>query len=116
MESLGDENPTIPQPAIHEATRLTDGTGVVEKGAEIDEAAAVNRRRNGDDVVVCGSEVRANRELAMKIEAAVGPWMRQQRHTDSAGARALPHFQQQTAPPVGHTFYETSQAKARRQR
>ena len=40
----------------------------------------------------------------------------QQRHTETAGPKALPHFQQTLPPPVGHTFYETANSKARKKR
>jgi hypothetical protein len=106
----------LPQPKIHEANRLTDGSGIVEKGAELDEAAAIIQRKQGNDVVVCGDNLMANRQQAMMIEAATGPWMRQQRHSNTAGPMALPHFQQKSPPPIGHTFYETTTAKAQRKR
>lgn len=99
---------------IHLATRATDGSGAVIKGMEIDETDATNRRENGEDVVVCGDDATANRQMAMKIEDSVGPWMRQQKHNWSAGPMALPHFQQRIPPPHGHTFYETANAKARK--
>lgn len=103
-------------PTIHEAVRLTDGSGSVIKGATIDEVGAVRRRNQGLDVVVCGDDIGENREQALKIEAAVGPWMRQQRHTETAGPKALPHFQQKSGAPVGHTFYEAVKAKASKTR
>ncbi len=34
----------------------------------------------------------------------------------SAGRQALPHFQQKTPPPAGHSFYETGKAKAKKKR
>jgi len=99
---------------IHLATRATDGSGAVIKGGEIDTATAISGRNGGQDVVVCGDDAQANRQVALRIEEAVGPWMRQQKHTWSAGAMALPHFQQRSPPPHGHTFYETANAKARK--
>lgn len=113
---MNTQSDDAPRPTIHEAGRLTDGSGAVEKGAEISEAEAVARRAGGADVVVCGDDLRANREQAMKIEAAIGPWMRQPQHTQTAGPMALPHFQQRLPPPLGHTFYETANSKARRKR
>src|SRR5262245_55806392 len=94
-------------PTIHEANRARDGTGAVFKGPQIDQTAAVARRRAGLDIVVCGNDASANRNLAKAIELAVGPYQRQRPHTQLAGPHALPHFQQQTSPPFGHSFYET---------
>ena len=101
-------------PTIHEATRAADDTGGVLKGKEIDEATAVALRRAGKDVVVCGDDLVASRELAKAIESTVGPYERQRPHTELAGPAALPHFQQRSSQPLGHTFYETSTRKARR--
>lgn len=108
--------PAQAPPTIHEATRATDGSGAVIKAAEIDEASAVDSRNTGRDIVVCGEDEKANRKQASDIETAVGPWLRQQKHKYSAGPQALPHFQQKTPPPNGHSFYETGKAKARKQK
>jgi hypothetical protein len=86
----------------------------VSWGTAIDFAAAVARRQVGADVVVRGDELRANRALALAIEAAVGFAARGQPHKQTAGPLALPHFQQATPPPGGHTFYETDKRKARK--
>jgi hypothetical protein len=83
-------------------------------GAEIDFATAVARRQSAQDVVVRGDDLGPNRALAQAIEAAVGPYMRGPPHKQSAGPLALPHFQQATPPPEGHTFYETNKRKARK--
>jgi hypothetical protein len=83
-------------------------------GAEIDLAAAVARRQTNEDVVVRGDDLSVNRASAQAIEAAVGPYMRGPPHKQSAGPLALPHFQQVTPPPDGHTFYETDKRKARK--
>lgn len=101
-------------PQIHLATRAMDGSGAVIKGAELNKADAVSHRRTGGDVIVCGDDTAGNRQLALSIEAAVGPWLRQQKHKHSAGPLALLHFQQRQPPPQGHTFYETANAKARK--
>jgi hypothetical protein len=106
-----------PPPTIHEAELASGPSGTVLRGGEIDFDAAVNRRRGGDHVVVCGDDVNANRRQAERIEATVGPYLRQQPHIRHAGPHALPHFQQSPrtpAPPRGHTFYETTRRKARR--
>lgn len=101
-------------PTFHSATTAADGTGAVIKGPEIREADAISKRRSGHDVVICGNDTAANRQMALTIEQAIGPWMRQQKHQWSAGPMALPHFQQRNPPPHGHTFYETANAKARK--
>jgi hypothetical protein len=106
--------PAAGPPTIHEATRASGPSGAVLKGAEIDFAAAVARRRAGQDIVVCGEDVKANRSLARAIEEAVGPCKRQEPHDLLAGPFALPHFQQKTQPPAGHSFYETPNRKARK--
>lgn len=67
--------------------------GSVAKGNQITEAEAVNRRKSGLDVVVCGSDLNGNRSLAEKIEtAASGKAKRCPPHA-SAGRSALPHYQ-----------------------
>jgi hypothetical protein len=101
-------------PKIHEATLASGSSGAVLKGAEIDFTTAVARRRAGLDIVVCGVAIVANRMLAQAIEAAVGPYQQQRFHR-KAGPLALPHFQQRQPPPQGHSFYESSKRKARKQ-
>ena len=107
-------SPASESSRIHEATRATDGSGAVYKGAELDETAAIARRRAGLDVVVCGDDLRKNYSLAKDVEAAVGVWKQQMPHQQQAGALALPHFQQANVMQAGHTFYETEHRKARR--
>ena len=77
---------------------------------------AVARGQRGENVVVCGDDLKANRRLAERIEAAVGPYIRSAPHKHYAGTRALPHFQQQDPEHQGHTFYETVQQKAIRRK
>src|SRR5690349_15742116 len=105
-------SPTLP-PSIHEAELASGPSGAVEYGAEIDFDAAVARRRVGGNVVVRGEDVDANRRLANSIESAVGTCRRGDPHR-SAGPHALPHYQPQSRPPDGHTFYETPRRRARR--
>jgi hypothetical protein len=104
-----------PPPSIHEAELASGPSGAVEYGAEIDLTAAVSRRRAGGNVVVRGEDVDANRRLACSIESAVGSCRRGDPHR-SAGPHALPHYQPQSRPPDGHTFYETPRRKARKSR
>jgi hypothetical protein len=108
-----------PPPTVREAFLGSGGAGFVDFGAEIDFAAAVARRQAGEDVVVRGEDMNENRRLAERIEAAVGPCQRGVPHIRSAGAHALPHYQQTRRTPrgpLGYTFYETPHRKARRKR
>lgn len=98
---------------IHEAGLISGASGGVWYGTQIDFAAAVARRVAGQDVVVRGTAIDANRRLAGLIEAAVGPCKRGDPHRN-AGPQALPHFQPDPRPPEGHTFYETPRRKARK--
>lgn len=100
-------------PLIHEAERASGPSGAVLAGAVNDFKTAVTRRQSGLDVVVCGEDGIANRRLAGAIETAVGPCQRSDPHR-RAGPLALPHFQQESPPPEGHTFYETANRKARK--
>jgi hypothetical protein len=105
-----------PKPTIHEAELASGASGGVYRGAEIDLATAVARRQNGENVLVCGDDLKANRRLAEQVEAVVGPYVRSAPHKRYADPRALPHFQQQNAEHEGHTFYETAQQKAIRRK
>ncbi len=98
---------TLP-PKIHEAMLAGGPSGVVFRGAEIDFATAVAKRRVGENIVVCGNNLKANRALARAIESAVGPATTPQKpHVHTAGPAALPHFQQVDPTHAGHSFYET---------
>jgi hypothetical protein len=105
--------PTPDAPTIHDSERAGGPSGAVEYGAEIDFDSAVARRQSGQDVFVRGDDTNANRRLAGAIESAVGPCYRSDPHA-RAGPLALPHWQQDQAPPEGHTFYETAKRKARK--
>jgi hypothetical protein len=107
--------PTVVAPTIHEAELASGPSGAILRGAEIDQDAAVARRRSGENVVVCGDDTDANRRLAQSIESAVGPCRRSEPH-QKAGPQALPHYQPDPRPPAGHTFYETVRRKSRRSR
>jgi hypothetical protein len=108
--------PAPPPPSIHEGELASGASGAVVRGAEMDFGAAVARRQAGENVVVCGDDLDANRGLAQRIEAAVGPYARSAPHRRHAGPRALPHFQQQNVDHKGHTFYETPNRKAARRK
>src|SRR5262245_47778923 len=62
-----------PVPTIHGAEPAPGPSGASLFGPEIDFDTAVARRRAGQDVVVRGDDSDANRRLAYRIEAAVGP-------------------------------------------
>jgi hypothetical protein len=110
--TTGPATPTSPPPEIREATRATDGSGGVIKGALLTQAQAEARRQAGLDIVVCGQDAVANRLLAADIESAAGPWKHHLPNLAATGPRALPHFQQRNRPPAGHSFYETASHKA----
>ncbi len=86
--------------------------GRVHRESEITEEEAVARRKAGQDIVVCGPDHKANRRLARKIEATIGPSVRQDPH-EKAGPYALPHYQQKSGFQ-GHSFYETANRRAAR--
>jgi hypothetical protein len=99
------------EPIIFEA--ILSSQGSVQRGRAITQGEAEARRRAGEDVVVCGSNLAANRNLARLIECnANGSVVRHPPHTQSSGPNALPHYQPDPRPPAGHTFYETEHRKA----
>jgi len=106
----------LPTPTIHVAERASGPSGAILYGLEVDFNVAVARRQGGLDVVVRGDDTDANRRLAERIEAAVGPAPMRQAPHRRAGPLALPHCQQAIPPPEGHTFYETEHRKARKMR
>src|ERR1700722_19155999 len=94
-----------PQPRIYEASLGANGS--VVRGQAITQTQAVARRQAGQDVVVCGPSLSANRSLARTIElSANGSAKRYPPHVNQ-GPLALPHYQPDPRPPAGHTFYET---------
>jgi hypothetical protein len=111
-EPAEPNNLGVTKPDIHDAQLASGASGGIIRGALIDFATAVARRQNGQNVVVCSDNLKANRGMAGKIEAAVGPYVRSAPHKLHAGPRALPHFQQQDPDHEGHTFYETPHQKA----
>src|SRR5437773_5031860 len=70
MEEVG---PVATEPTIHEAECGSSLRGEVLYGAEITEQDAVQRRKQGLDIVVHGPDQEANKKLALRIETAVRP-------------------------------------------
>jgi hypothetical protein len=100
----GSGHPAVP----HEATRVPGG---VRRGAPLTRAEAIERRKQGLDIVVCGDHTPTNRDEALAIESAVGPCYHDGPHVNG-GLYALPHWQQVAGSPSGHSFYETHKTKA----
>ena len=111
----GTSQPQSEGVTIHFALRDIGRSGIVFKHRELTFKEAVEERRLGHDIVVCGLNTTENHRMAQRIEASVGPWARGVPHA-SAGPYALPHFQPATRPPEGHSFYETQVRKARQGR
>lgn len=106
--------PGNPPATVHEAGPVSGPSGGVVRGAELTDAQAVRRRSQGLDVVVCGPDGRANRRKAQEIESVVGtPYVFHVPHA-RAGPHALPHYQQVSGSPAGHSFYEVGARRARR--
>jgi len=97
-------------PRAYEASRGADGA--VIKGNPLTQAQAELRRNAGQDVVVCGTDLAANRRLAGLIERNANRSAKRCPPHANAGAYALPHYQPDPRPPDGHTFYETPNRKA----
>jgi len=99
-----------PQPQIYEATLGPNGS--VVRGDPVTQAQAESVRKGGRDVVVCGPNLAANRSLARTIELNANGSAKLCPPHQNAGPNALPHYQPDTRPPAGHTFYETPNRKA----
>jgi hypothetical protein len=108
--------PPTPRPTIHEAERITGPEGIVEWGVEIDPTAAIERRKQGFDIVVLGASQKVTKGLAREIEAGVGPPSDPEPPHARAGKYALPHFHQESRDPAGHSFFETAGRKARKKK
>ncbi len=105
----------LPQCTYYEASLAADASGDVIKGLGIDKQEAIDLRKNGDDVVVCGPDPRENRREASDIEhtaSGVGNIILHPAHV-GAGASSLNHYQAINPPPKGHCFYETNSQKAK---
>ncbi len=99
-----------PPPQVFEATLGADGA--IVKGNAITQLQAETLRKNGQDVVVCGPNLAANRRFAQAIERNANGSAKRCPPHKNAGRRALPHYQPDPRPPAGHTFYETPNRKA----
>src|SRR6266851_507077 len=96
-----------PDPEVYEATCAMDGSDAVDKGTQLTRSQAEARRRTGLDIVVCGPDPFANSRFARAIESAVTlSTGRCIFHSPHLGPLSLPHWQQNTPPPIGHSFFE----------
>ena len=114
--SAGASSPPMPAapalPIIYEATRATDGSDAVIRGAELTRDQAIARRKAGGDIVVCGSDTPRNDRLSHDIEEAAAEGKPIIYHGPHGGPLSLPHWQQKVPPPEGHRFHETHVRKA----
>jgi hypothetical protein len=115
--SAGAPSPPTPSPpalpVIYEATRATDGSDAVIRGAELTQAEAIARRKAAGDIVVGGSDTPQNDWLAHDIEEAAAEGKPIVYHGPHGGPLSLPHWQQKIPPPGGHSFHETHVRRAR---
>ncbi len=86
-----------PPSQVFEATVGTHGA--VVKGAALTQAQAEARRKAGQDIVVCGSDLGANRRLAGLIEKNANGSAKRCPPHENAGRYALPHYQPDPRPP-----------------
>ena len=107
--ALAPSLPSTP-PRIHEA--ILGKGGAIIKGKALTQAEAETMRKAGQDVVVAGENLSANRSLAGAIEKRANVKTKRCPPHPSAGKNALPHYQPDPRPPEGHTFYETPKRKA----
>lgn len=98
------------QPSVYESSLERDGG--VRRVREISVVEAIELRRKGTNVVVCGSDLAANRNLARSIERSACGSYKPEAPERKLGLKALPHFQPMIRGPLGHTFYETPKRKA----
>jgi hypothetical protein len=103
------------EPEFYEAVRATDGSDAVNRGARLTAAEAILARQAGDDIVVCGPDTIRNDRAARTIEEAATPANHPApiHHGPHGGPLSLPHWQQKTPPPAGHSFHETPRRQAR---
>src|SRR5947207_15862752 len=106
--------PAVAGPDVFEASRATVGSGAVYRHGKLTRQQAINRRAAGADIVVCGPDTISNDRLAGEIEQAATPaGSPRVYHGPHVGPLSLPHWQQETAPPSGHSFHETQVRQAR---
>jgi hypothetical protein len=97
-------------PSIYEAS--FGSQGAVVKGTQITQQQAEDLRKRGKDVVVCGSDHKANVTLAKQIEINANGTAKLCGPHSNAGPKSLPHCHPNSRNPAGHTFYETDKRKA----
>ena len=107
---MSNVNSNIAPPAIFAAS--LGRNGAVNCGISLTETQAVSFRQLGLDVVICGTNLAANRQLARKIESSANGHIKLCPPHKNAGRFALPHCQPDPRPPAGHTFYETPKRQA----
>jgi hypothetical protein len=64
-----------PMPTIHEAELASGASGAAIRGTEIDMGTAVARGQRGENVVVCGDDLKANRRLAASTDRQCRTWL-----------------------------------------
>jgi hypothetical protein len=105
--------PTSPPqtPQVYEAK--LGANGAVVRGMALTQTQAEAKRKAGDDVVVCGPNLSANRRLAGAIEKNANGSSKRCPPHQNAGPLALPHYQPDPRPPQGNTFYETPNRRSK---
>jgi hypothetical protein len=106
----------MPTPPTICFASASGANGAVYRGPTCSKTQAIAFRTAGNDIVVCDGSTADNRKVAKEIEEAVvgaGNAKEDPAHVISAGPDALPHFQPKGRPPAGHSFFETSTAKAK---
>lgn len=90
---------------VYEASVGPNGT--VLRGRLISSKEAIELRKKGFDVVVCGPDPKANRAKAQTIEMSANNRIIHHGAHANSGQAALNHYQPDPRPPEGHTFYES---------
>jgi len=101
---------------VHEAEPIPGPDGAVEwSDPPISDAAAVSRLQDGHDIVVRGTDHRANRNKARELMvAAYGGFEEDEPHQ---GRMALPHFHPPDHSPEGiHAFFDAPPRHARKRK
>lgn len=87
--------------------------GAVTRGEKLSMRMAVEHRKKGYNVVVCGPDPSSNRVRAEEIEKRANGNVVHHGPSATAGRDALWHYQPNPRGPKGHTFYETVGRSAR---